>query len=265
MSPSGRLSPAIVTRLEKAATDNGCDLELPREGEWLSFASTQAPLRLWLSASEGRLVAALGQSNVARALSDQGVPFTGLLPSAATAARAVLDIPALHQFVRRAFQLSRTLPHELLHVFEKQVTGLPRTTEAERLVVQRVGQDVFRSGLLDYWDGRCAITGLAIPALLRASHIKPWAACAIDAERLDVFNGLLLAPNLDAAFDGGLLTLAGDGAVIVSPKLDADARRLLGLDTPLRARSLTAAHGPYLAWHRERVYRPGPALDSGRG
>src|SRR5205823_14686352 len=105
------------------------------------------------------------------------------------------------RMVRRAFQLSRSLPDELLHVFEAKTAVLPRATEAERLVVQRVGQDIFRAGLLDYWQGRCAITGLAVTELLRASHMKPWAKCTTDAERLDVFNGFLLAPNLDAAFD----------------------------------------------------------------
>jgi len=40
---------------------------------------------------------------------------------------------------------------------------------------------------LAYWEGRCAVTGLAILALLRASHIKRWADCETDAEGLDVF------------------------------------------------------------------------------
>ncbi len=88
---------------------------------------------------------------------------------------------------------------------------MPCSTEAERLVVQRVGQDLFRAALLDFWQGRCCATGLAIPELLRASHIKPWAVCADDNERLDVYNGLLLAPHLDALFDAGLMTVADDG------------------------------------------------------
>ena len=44
-----QLSPAIAALLEKIAVDNGFDRELPRNGNWLSYASTQAPLRLWLS------------------------------------------------------------------------------------------------------------------------------------------------------------------------------------------------------------------------
>jgi hypothetical protein len=58
---------------------------------------------------------------------------------------------------------------------------------------------------MDYWGGRRAITGCAEPLLLRGSHIKPWTQCETDAERLDVYNGLLLAAHLDAAFDAGLI------------------------------------------------------------
>lgn len=36
------LTPATITRLEKAAVDNGLDLELPHHGDWVGFASTQA-------------------------------------------------------------------------------------------------------------------------------------------------------------------------------------------------------------------------------
>lgn len=69
--------------------------------------------------------------------------------------------------------------------FRQQTAKMPATTEAERLVVQRVGQNLFRQALLDFWHGQCAVTGLAVPELLRASHIKPWAQCATDNERLE--------------------------------------------------------------------------------
>lgn len=251
------LTAATITRLEKVAADNGFDLELPRQGDWLGFASTQAPLSVWLTAfGEGLFIAAVSQRNVARALRDHGIAVTSPLPAGAAGARSVRDIPALHQLVRRAFRLSKTLPDELLHVFERETAALPRSTEAERLVVQRVGQDLFRQGLLDYWEGRCAITGLAVPELLRASHIKPWAECELDAERLDVFNGLLLAPNLDAAFDRGFLTVDDDGAVRVSSLLGPSDCRALGLERPLRVRVVEDGHRLYLAWHAERIFRP---------
>jgi hypothetical protein len=39
--------------------------------------------------------------------------------------------------------------------FHAKTAGLSRTTEAERLVIQRIGQNVFRDALMDYWGGRC--------------------------------------------------------------------------------------------------------------
>lgn len=252
------LSPVTITRLEKAAVDNGFDQELPREGDWLGFTSTQCPLRIWLgSFGDAVFLATFSQQNVARALGQYGTPMGASLPKGALGGRTVTDIPALHRLLRRAFQLSKTLPDELLHSFEKQTAALPKTTEAERLVVQRVGQDIFRYGLLEYWEGRCAITGLVVPELLRASHIKPWADCASDAERLDVFNGLLLAPHLDAAFDRGFITVADDGVVVVSATLDEAARGTLGLDEALRVQGLHEGHRAYLPWHRERVFERG--------
>jgi len=250
------LSPVTLTRLEKAAVDNGFDQELPREGDWLGFASTQCPLRIWLGSFGGAVfLATFSQQKVARALGEYGTPMAAPLPKGALGGRTVTDIPSLHRLVRRAFQLSKTLPDELLHSFEKRTAALPKTTEAERLVVQRVGQDVFRHGLLEYWEGRCAITGLAVPELLRASHIKPWAECSSDAERLDIWNGLLLAPHLDAAFDRGFITVADGGAVVVSAALDTATRETLGLVEPLRVRALHEGHRAYLPWHRERVFK----------
>ena len=122
-------------------------------------------------------------------------------------------------------------------------------------MVQRVGQDIFRRGLLEYWDGRCAITGLDIPDLLRASHIKPWADCDTDAARLDVYNGLLLAPHLDAAFDAGFITVAEDGTVVISDSLQSGARSALGLDGTLNVHGLHHAHERYLPWHRTSIFR----------
>jgi putative restriction endonuclease len=249
------LSPTTTTRLEKAATDNGFDQAFALDGDWLAFGSTQCPLRVWLSTfGDAPLLVAVSQLNVARALGEYGTPMVAPLPSGALGGRTVPDVPALHRLLRRAFQLSKALPDELLHLFEDKVAGLPRMTEIERLVVQRVGQDVFRGGLVEYWDGRCAITGLAVSALLRASHIKPWADCATDAERLDVFNGLLLAPHLDAVFDAGFITVDDDGGVRVSERLRSEDARVLGLAVPLAVEGLAESHRRYLRWHRQFVF-----------
>ena len=251
-----RPPPLIATRLEKAAHDNGFDRALGEEQGWLVFGSNHASLKAWLTVEQDdRPAAAFSRADVVLALEGHGVDSGRDLPPAAQAGRTVADFAGLHQMLRRAFQLARTLPDELLHVFQEKTRGLPRATEAERLVVQRVGQDVFRAGLMEYWEGRCAVTGLAVPELLRASHIKPWADCPTDAERLDVFNGLLLAPQLDAAFDRGLITVEDAGDVRISEHLDAAARAVLGLATVLFVRGLGTRHKAYLRWHRDRVFR----------
>jgi hypothetical protein len=246
----------MASRLEKTAVDNGFELAQPAWGDWLAFASSQCSLRVWLSVSEsGTLVAGFSRPNLVPALKNIGKPVTTDLPPGCVGAKEVADIPALHRLLRRAFQLGKSLPDELLHVFQSKTAGLPRSTEAERLVVQRVGQGIFRQGLMEYWEGRCAITGLAVPELLRASHIKPWADCATDAERLDIYNGLLLAPHLDALFDQGFITVADNGEVIVSAALDKVARKVLGAAESAYWRVPVAGHRNYLAWHRERVFK----------
>ena len=250
------LAAVTITRLEKVATDNGFELELERTADWISFGSSQTSMRVWLTAiGESQFLAAASRADVLDGLAGLGVVFPNPIPSGAAGALSVSDVAALHHLLRRAFQLSRTLPDALLRAFQDETANLPRTTEAERLVVQRVGQDIFRRGLFEYWDGRCAITGLDLPQLLRASHIKPWAACDTDAERLDIFNGLLLAPHLDAAFDAGFITVAEEGVVLVSNTLPIEARSLLGLDRSLRVRGLHRAHERYLSSHRAKIFR----------
>ena len=66
-----------------------------------------------------------------------------------------------------------TARNRIAETFRNVAGSLPRSTEVERLVVQRVRQPLFRGALLDYWQRRCPVTGLAISGLLRASHIKP--------------------------------------------------------------------------------------------
>src|SRR5262245_59323806 len=103
------------------------------------------------------------------------------------------------------------------------------------LVIQRIGQDVFRDALMHYWGGRCPLAGITDPALSRASHIVPWADCT-DEQRLDVYNGLLLSAVWDAAFDQGFVSFADDGAVLASPRLSEVARKTLGADAALPLR-----------------------------
>ena len=108
---------------------------------------------------------------------------------------------------------------------------------------------------MKYWGGACAVTGVAVPEVLRASHCKPWAECESDSERLDVYNGLLLSANLDALFDRGLITFDDAGGIVISSLLPDEARASLRLAEGQCLRWIAAPHSPFLAYHRAHVYR----------
>jgi len=170
------------------------------------------------------------------------------------------DIERLAALLRRAAELSLALPDQAARTFReragKELDRLAdKGTEVERLVRQRVGQDVFRGALLDYWGGACAVTGLALPDVLRASHAKPWADCTSDEERLDVFNGFLMVAHLDALFDRGLITFDAGGDMVIAPRLTAEHRASLHVSEGLRLRWVVPEHLPFLQWHREHVFR----------
>jgi putative restriction endonuclease len=97
------------------------------------------------------------------------------------------------------------------------------------------------------------VTGLTHPRLLRASHIKPWAECTTDAERLDPENGLLLAAHLDAAFDAFLVSFDREGALVCGPGLSKADREALGLRAGMGIGAVGEARWGYLAGHLGRT------------
>lgn len=249
--------------LRKLAVDAGFDLVSDGE-EWVEAASTQAPLRVWLAMDEGgRIAVGLSMLAVAQRLLGDNPHLVAPAPARAPAASAWLLFESLaraDEALGRAWALSRTLPTALLTRFRNEVQEAlavdnvdHSATEREAVVKQRIGQQLFREGLMTLWQGRCAISGLSVPDLLRASHAKPWADCS-DDERLDVYNGLLLSANLDAAFDSGLLGVDEDGRLLISSVLPEGAIALLDLARP-HVVTLTASHRPYLDWHRRHVFR----------
>ncbi|OKY73985.1 MAG: restriction endonuclease [Desulfobulbaceae bacterium DB1] len=169
------------------------------------------------------------------------------------------DIDDLSRILRRTAELAMSLPNQAALTYREAVSrelkkSRVNATEVERLVKQRIGQETFRQALMDYWGGACAVTGIDLPEVLRASHAKPWAACESDEERLNVFNGFLLTAHLDALFDRGLITFADSGLMLCSPRISNDQQYALHLDKRLALRWLSQEHQPYLAWHRKNVF-----------
>ncbi|MET0265882.1 MAG: HNH endonuclease signature motif containing protein [Duganella sp.] len=124
-------------------------------------------------------------------------------------------------------------------------------TTREALVMARVGQGRFRADLIKRWGGKCALTGLQNVNLMVASHINSW-ALSNNVERLDVDNGLLLAPHIDRLFDQGLISFSGDGMLQISPNLSGDDRLIFGLDKFTRIMTLSGGNLSYLERHRKR-------------
>nr|WP_314764757.1 HNH endonuclease [uncultured Neisseria sp.] len=131
-------------------------------------------------------------------------------------------------------------------------TNPEKRTEIETLIKARQGQDSFRKKLLNLYPS-CPLTGLDIQPLLIASHIKPWSKCN-DKERLDPFNGLMLAPHIDALFDSGLITFETDGTIKISPKIDLENQKRLGISRDMKLK-IEPESEKYFEYHRNHVFQ----------
>lgn len=93
----------------------------------------------------------------------------------------------------------------------------PEGRERIASVKQRLDQGVFRKWILSIYQAKCCLTGLAVPGVLRASHISGWAE---DKEnRMNPSNGLCLSATYDAAFDQHLISFDDDYRMILSPSI----------------------------------------------
>ncbi|HEY3778015.1 MAG TPA: HNH endonuclease [Rhizomicrobium sp.] len=252
------MTPLERNRLLSVLNTNGFHAEVPTLENWVAADATFAPGRCYLTVRQQTddYFAATSLDRVAGALAGEGCPLETCdtpPPAIAMGTFHATGDASLHRLVRRMYQLSLALPTAPLDRFVAMTRAMPTTTEAEKLVIQRVGQDIFRNALLEYWSGCCAVTGIDQPELLRASHCKPWAE-SNDSERLDVHNGLVLVADVDAAFDCGLISFDDLGAVISSERLGAAARSRFG-DLHIRAPALlTGEHRAFLRWHRQHRF-----------
>lgn len=128
-----------------------------------------------------------------------------------------------------------------------------KPTQRKALINARSGQGRYRSELIKK-EKRCRITGISDKAFLVASHIKPW-AISNDKEKLDTNNGLLLTPNLDRAFDRGLISFSSNGKILLSKRLSGAVSKVLGVNSSTHIGALNLAQQKYLKFHREKVFK----------
>ena len=127
-----------------------------------------------------------------------------------------------------------------------------KMTEKDSIVKSRIGQGIFRKGLIEYWHG-CAISQCPLTWMLIASHIKPWRE-ADNQERLDAYNGLLLLPNYDKLFDLGYISFNSKGKIMYSRLLDKFDRETIGLTNNLHLVKLEEQHLKYLKYHNDNCF-----------
>lgn len=134
-------------------------------------------------------------------------------------------------------------------------------TERTSLVKVRRSQQFFRQTILNIYDHRCCVTGIAVPELLVASHILPWSK--FPDERLNPQNGLCLSSLHDAAFDCGLITFDHGLCLSLSNALknyfpqDALEKNFAAYDGKriCETEKLSEPSQGFLKYHREKIFK----------
>lgn len=144
------------------------------------------------------------------------VSFTGLSNASKT------DAEVVAQFYNNWEELSyraRQIEYEISNDGAHRAIQLPQGDDREQIIKARVNQQFFHDAVLSSYRQQCCITGIDIPMLLIASHIKPWAVSDPQKERTNPCNGLCLNALHDRAFDKGLITVLPDYSVRVSSQI----------------------------------------------
>lgn len=238
-------------------------------------------LRLYLTEPFGRLhktnprVVALAQS-IGRTPSSLGMKacnFASLDPTFVKTGRKGLqgasnaDRKLWEEFtgdrLRLVEQMERLVEPVVAPKGEPTPTG---PSEKQAVVRVRRHQRFFRAAVLSAYGERCAVTGLAVPELLIASHIVPWSRD--EGRRADPTNGLLLEPLFDSAFDQGFITFDPEGRLVCSRRLrkhSASADRLLAFaGKPLRRPQRQPPAPSALSWHRDQWFLDAPGSENPR-
>lgn len=150
---------------------------------------------------------------------------------------------------------------ELLAQARKQLKELQ--LPAEETIYSREARDQgFRRAIVMAYNHRCASCGLRIVTpgghtAVEAAHIVPWSKTHNDQPT----NGLALCPLCHWSFDEGLMSVAADYRVILSPQLSTHGNTA-GLLSMLAERSIylpqeTALHPDpsNLHWRNENIFR----------
>ncbi|WP_434778908.1 MrcB family domain-containing protein [Neisseria sp. Ec49-e6-T10] len=128
------------------------------------------------------------------------------------------------------------------------------TTQKQQLRNARIGQGKYRRELLSLYS-QCPVTQVQLRTLLKASHIKPWQV-SNNIERLDKYNGLILAAHVDALFDAGYISFSDDGDLLISTQHNTEQEIIrLNINKEVKIKIYEKSK-PYLDWHRRKIFKP---------
>jgi predicted restriction endonuclease len=172
---------------------------------------------------------------------------------------AMLGIES-EQMLHDLFTKDETKELDFLTRNEVRLVAPSGPTEKQATAKIRRGQQFFRQSVLTAYGVSCCISGINVPRLLVASHIKPWGE--FPNERLNPRNGLCLSSLHDAAFDSGLITFDDKFRIVLSqrlrsyfpqPALEQSFAPFEG--KPIRLPDKLAEPDPaFLSFHREKVF-----------
>lgn len=198
-------------------------------------------LLLFQAMGKGKPYRFLGEMRLLEPYEEHGVPDTDEAPRKA--------------IVFKLAPVESEPPVALLAMDSTSALAIADTVTLQTTEIRKK-QALFRRRLVTVEKG-CRIAGIRDLRFVRASHIKPWAACKTGDERTDGCNGLLLTPSADHLFDRGWISFQADGRLLSSPDLPAEVQERLGLDlsTGRRCGSFHARQQQYLDYHRDEIFR----------
>lgn len=165
------------------------------------------------------------------------------------------DWPALSALAENLVKLP------IFDIAEPVYNGDRRKKKTYAELSEKQERKFFRKAVMAAYDGRCCITGMTIPQMLIASHIKPYAVSDKATERANPANGLLLNAFYDRAFDNGLMTVLPDWTIKISDYVkdgysDENTRAwLLDVEgTKIRLPTRFKPKKDLLAYHNEYVF-----------
>ncbi len=169
----------------------------------------------------------------------------------------------LHDLFTRNEDREVDFTHEDEIRLEPSRLAFPPDGPTERTATVRVrrGQQFFRQSILAAYGVQCCISGINVPRLLVASHIKPWSD--FPNERLSPRIGLCLSSLHDAAFDSGLISIDEKRCVLLSkrlkeyfpqPLLEQNFKPFEGQEIRLPTK-LAEPDPSYISFHRDAIFQ----------